>query len=53
MKKTLLPLILIVTLLSNITISYAQGNQPFWKINGNSNISSENFIGTLNNGPGD
>jgi len=52
MKKTLLPLILIVTLLSNITISYAQGNQgnqPFWKINGNNNISSENFIGTLNN----
>jgi len=48
MKKTLLPLILTVTLLSNITISYAQGNQPFWKITGNTNISSENFIGTLN-----
>jgi len=50
MKKTLLPLILIVTLLSNITISYAQnqGNQPFWKKTGNNNISSENFVGTLN-----
>ena len=49
MKKTLLPLILIATLLSNTAISYAQGNQPFWKINGNSNISSENFMGTINN----
>ncbi len=50
--NTLVKEVLLLTfsaiLISSYIFGQGQGNQPFWKINGNSNIGENKFIGTTN-----